>query len=453
MQVPIQSGVRSSKAGYATTFPVNLQHEVRESGLSKGQLVTARGASVFATGPGKDRGGAVFRGTHYRVMGSKLVSVSDGGTITEIGDVGNDGRPAGFTQDFDRLAVRSAEGLYYWDETTLLKVADFDLGKVLDATWMDGYFITTDGEFIVVTDLLDPTSVDTLRYGSAESDPDPVTGVEAFEEELYGFGRYSVQVFRNVGQTGFPFQNVRGATVSVGCVSADAKVRIGQTLAFVGGARDEPIGVYIMGGGRATRISPPEIDEMLAQENASTIVLEARTFGDEQHLIIHLSKRSIVLAIRATSEVGQGAWHIAHSGYFDRYRLRHAVFVYGKHICGDPTSGKLGVLSHDIDTHYGETVHWRFEAGLLFDQGNGMIMREVDLFGRKPSKPTTIWLSMTRDGETWSREVGRQLEGKRSERMQWRPNVRVDEQVGFRFRGTGQIAVARCDVTGEPLSV
>ena len=453
MQVPIQSGVRSSKAGYATTFPVNLQHEVRESGLSKGQIVTARGASTFATGPGKDRGGAVFRGVHYRVMGSKLVSVSESGTITEIGDVGNDGRPAGFTQDFERLAVRSAEGLYYWDETTLLKVADFDLGKVLDATWMDGYFITTDGEYIVVTDLLDPTSVDTLRYGSAESDPDPVTGVEAFEEELYGFGRFSVQVFRNVGTTGFPFQNVRGATVSVGCVSADAKVRIGQTLAFVGGARDEPIGVYIMGGGRATRISPPEIDEMLAKENASTIVLEARTFGDEQHLIIHLSDRAIVLAIRATGEVGQGAWHIAHSGYFDRYRLRHAVFVYGKHICGDPTSGTLGVLSHDVDTHYGETVHWRFEAGLLFDQGNGMIMREVDLFGRKPSKPTTIWLSMTRDGETWSREVGRKLEGKRSERMQWRPNVRVDEQVGFRFRGTGQIAVARCDVTGEPLSV
>ena len=453
MQVPIQSGVRSSKAGYATSYPVNLQHEVRESGISKGQIVTARGIKEFATGPGSDRGGAVFKGKHYRVMGSKLVRVDSDGTITQIGEVGGDGRPVSFAQDFDRLAIRSAEKLYYWDETTLLKVADFDLGKVFDVDWIDGYFVTTDGEFLVVTDLLDPTSVDALKYGSAESDPDPVTGVEVFEEELYGFGRYSVQVYRNVGQTGFPFQNIKGATISVGCVSADAKVRMGQTLAFVGGGRDEPIGLYILGAGQATRISPPEIDEMLEMVDPQTIVLEARVFGDEQHLIIHLDDRAITLSARAAGETGGNAWHIAHSGYFKRYRARHAVYVYGKQICGDPTSSKLGILTHDVDTHYGETIHWQFDAGLLFDDGKGMIVREVELFGRKPDKPSTIWLSMTRDGETYSDEVGRQFAGKRAERMQWRPNCRVDALAGFKFRGTGRVAIARCEINGEGLSV
>lgn len=453
MQVPIQSGVRSSKAGYATSYPVNLQHEVRESGISKGQIVTTRGIEPFAAGPGSDRGGAVFRGKHYRVMGSRLVRVDANGTVTEIGDVSNDFRPVSFAQDFERLAIRSAEKLYYWNETTLLKVADFDLGKVFDVDWIDGYFVTTDGEFLVVTDLLDATSVDALKYGSAESDPDPVTGVEVFEEELYGFGRYSVQVYRNVGQTGFPFQNVKGATISVGCVSADAKVRIGQTLAFVGGARDEPIGIYILGAGQATRISPPEIDDMLEDIDPQSIVMEARVFGDEQHLIVHLEDRAIVLSIRATGQTGGGAWHIAHSGYFGRYRARHAVYVYGKHICGDPTSSKLGVLSHDVETQFGETIHWCFDAGMLFDQGNGMIVREVELFGRKPDGPTTMWLSMTRDGETFSDEVGRQLSGRRAERMQWRPNCRVDDMAGFKFRGTGRVAIARCEIDGEPLSV
>lgn len=453
MQVPIQSGVRSSKAGYATTFPINLQHEVRESGISKGQLVTTRGIVAFGEGPGADRGGAVFRGVHYRVMGSSLVRVDSDATITAIGSVGNDSRPVSFAQDFDRLAIRSAEKLWYWDGATLLKVADFDLGKVLDADWMDGYFVTTDGEFLVVTELLDPTSVDALKYGSAESDPDPITGVEVFEEELYGFGRYSIQVFRNVGRTGFPFENVRGATISVGCVSADAKVRVGQTLAFVGGARDEPVGLYILAGGSATRISPPEIDEMLAAADDDTIVLEARLFGDEQHLIVHLDDRAIVLAIRATGQTGEGAWHIAQSGYFGPYRARHAVYCYGKHIVGDPTGNMLGILTHETDRHFDEAVHWRFDAGLLFDSGRGFIVREVELFGRKPDKPATIWLSMTRDGQSYSREVGRRLEGRRDERMHWGPNARVAQMAGFRFRGTGMVAIASCGMSGEPLAL
>ncbi|RPF70446.1 packaged DNA stabilization protein [Aurantiacibacter spongiae] len=453
MQVPIQSGVRSSESGYSTTFPVNLQHEVRESGISKGQLVTTRGATFFATGPGEDRGGAVFKGVHYRVMGSSLISVAADGSIAIIGDVGTDTRPAGFTQDFDRLAIRSAEKLFYYDGADLLKVADFDLGKVLDVDWMDGYFVTTDGEYLVVTDLLDPTSVDALKYGSAESDPDPITGVKVFEEELYGFGRYSVQVFRNVGSTGFPFQNVRGATISVGCVSADAKVRIGQTLAFVGGARDEPIGLYILAGGQATRVSPPEIDDMLVGVDEAAIVLEARTFGDEQHLVMHLPDRAVVLAIRATGQTGEGAWHIAHSGYFKRYRPRFAVYCYGRHIVGDIDSTALGVLSQDISEHFGDSIHWQFDAGLLFDQGNGFIVRETELFGRKPDGDATMWLSMTRDGETYSREIGRRMTGRREERMHWRPNCRVGQLIGLRFRGVGQVAVARCEVTGEALAV
>lgn len=453
MQVPIQSGVVSSKEGFATSFPVNLQHEVQESGLSKGQLVSTRGIKAFAEGPGADRGGAVFKDVHYRVMGSSLVRVDADGEITTIGSVGNDFRPVSFTQDFERLAIRSAEKIYYWDETALTKVADFDLGKVLDADWIDGYFVTTDGEFLVVTDLLDPTSVDALKYGSAESDPDPVTGVKVFEEELYGFGRYSVQVFRNVGSTGFPFQNVRGATIPVGCVSADAKVRIGQTLAFVGGARDEPIGLYILAGGRATRVSPPEIDEMLSRTDEQSIVLEARTFGDEQHLLIHLDDCAVVLSIRATGQVGEGAWHIAHSGYFKPYRGRFAVYCYGKHILGDPTGNMLGVLTRETDRHFDEAVHWRFDASLLFDSGNGFIVREVELFGRVKDAPSTIFLSMTRDGQAFSREIGRQLTGRRGEKLFWAPNARVAQMAGFRFRGTGQAVFARCDMEGEGLAV
>ena len=453
MQLPIQSGVVSDKTGYATSYPVNLQHEVVESGISKGQLVLTRGARALVEGPGRDRGGAVFRDVMYRVMGSTLCRLENDDTLTEIGNVGDDGRRAGFTQDFERLAIRSGEHLFYWDEKTLTKVADFDLGKVLDAAWMDGYFVTTDGEFLVVTDLLDPTSVDALRYGSAEADPDPVVGVEVYREELYAFGRYTIQVFRNTGSSGFPFQTIRGATVPYGCVSADAKCRLGDTLAFVGGKRDEPVGVHILAQGSAQRISTPEIDDIIARCDPANIEVEERSFGDERYLIVHLEDCSIALSTRASGQAGGGAWHILHSGNFSAYRLRGAVFHRGRHIVGDLKSNALGVLSFDSEDHFDDTTHWRFEAGLAFNSGLGFIVREVELFGRFPPLNHTVFLSMSRDGQGWSREIGRRLTGRSGERLQWRPNCRIAEQAGFRFRGSSRVAIASAQVKPEGLSI
>jgi hypothetical protein len=65
------------------------------------------------------------------------------------------------------------------------QVTDPDLGVVLDVVWVDGYFMTTDGEFLVVTELTDPTQVNPLKYGSSEVDPDPVVALLKLRNEVY----------------------------------------------------------------------------------------------------------------------------------------------------------------------------------------------------------------------------------------------------------------------------
>mgnify|MGYP007082282028 CR=1 FL=1 len=67
-----------------------------------------------------------------------------------------------------------------------------------------------------VADLADPASINPLHYGSAETDPDPVRAVDELRNELYGFGRYTVEVYQNGGGTGFVFQRVDGAQIGKG---------------------------------------------------------------------------------------------------------------------------------------------------------------------------------------------------------------------------------------------
>lgn len=451
-QVGIQSGVKLLNGGFATSFPINLEHRVIASGLSEGQLVSTRGAITLATGPGVTRGGIMWNGVQYRVMGTKLVSVV-GSTITQLGDVGGSG-PVRFDYSFDRLAIASDGRLFYWNGTTLVDVTDPDLGQAKDIAFLGGYFITTDGEFIVTTELSDPTQVDPRKYGSAEADPDPITGVEVLNEELYAIGRHSIQPFRNVGGTVFPFQVVVGGAIPFGCISAHAKCRVIDSIAFVGGGREEPLGVFVLSGGTAQRISTREIEALLDGVDESLIELEARRFGEDDHLILHTPKASAMLKIRAASEIGGRLWTILHSGRFSGYRLRHAVWDGKRHVVGDLTSGKLGTLTEATESHFGDRAEWQFDAGLIFNEGRGIIVSEVELFGQFPlGEPTNVFLSVTRDGKVWSNEVSRYMLGLRDQRCIWRPNTRFPWQSGWRFRGTGRVAIARCEVQAEALAV
>lgn len=453
MQAPILSGVRVKDGAFVDSLPVNLEPRVIDTGISKTQMVAARGAIEFSTGPAADRGGVEWNGLLYRVMGSRLCSIASNGTVDDFAEIGTDSRPVSFAKGFDRLGIRSAGKLFYLKDGALTQVTDPDLGEVRDLVWSDSYFITTDGQYVVVADLNDPTSVNPLRYGSAESDPDAITGLLVQREEVIALGRYSIEFFQNVGGNGFPFQVVKGATIPFGCVGPDAKVVIGETFAFVGSGENEPLGVYIAGGGTARRVSSGEVDDLLlAEPEPGAIELEYRLIRNERQLIVHLAACSVSLALGASGESEKAVWTVLQSGRFQPYRLRRAVWVYGGHVVGDTASGALGMLSDATSKHFGDDVTWQSDVGLMFNEGNGAILNEVELFGRFGVEQTSAFLSVTRDGEMWSNEVAREWRGHPGERMIWSPGLWVGTMLGMRFRGTSRASIARCEVRAEGLA-
>lgn len=440
MRIPLStSAVADATAEFITSLPVNLEIVPTNNNIAEAQYRMTSGAISSATGPGIDRGGILWNDVMYRVMGTKLCSVSQYGVVTQIGDVGGTG-PVGMDFSFDRLAIRSGTNLFYLKDGTLTQVTDPNLGPVIDMMWIDGYFMTTDGTSVVVTDLTDPTKVIPLHYGSAEEDPDAITGLIKISDEATVLGRDTIQVLENVGGLGFPFANIKTASITIGCVGPLAKCLFDDTFAFVGSARNEAIGVYLAGQGSATRISNRRIDDELAKvADPSTIILENRTSRAERRLLVHLPDKTLVFLANASRTLQEVVWVVAQSGEGQPYRLRNSVLAYGNMYVGDTQSAQIGQLTDAVSTQFGEVAEWRFDAGPVYNGGKGAILTSVELIGLpgRGESGGTVFLSLTRDGENWSveRSIPMGDKGELTKRLQWRPRVNMRTWLGLRFRG------------------
>lgn len=458
MQIKILSGIYATVNGdFGTAYPRNNIPVPKQNGISNGQFRPSDGIVELATGPGIGRGGINWNGTAYYVMGEMLVRVSASGDIAEIGNVGAGGFVS-MAYSFDYLAISSDERLFLYDGTALEEVTDVDLGKCLNVIWIDGYFMSTDGDALVVGELPDPFDVNILRYGSSEINPDPIKGTAKLSNEVYAVNRYSIEVFDNVGGTGFPFRRIEGAAIERGAVGTQAFVPFEKAIAFIGGALNEELGVWIAASGQESKISTREIDDIIgeySEAQLSTAVLETRLGRNHRNLYIHLPDQTLVYDEAATRALSMPIWYTLDSGLMEKsiYRARHFVYCYDKWICADPLAPRLGVMSEDISSHYGETIRWDIWTPITFNENKGFVIHELELrcitgrveVGKKP----TVSNNYSDDGVTYSQDKTKRVgtTGKRNKRILWLEQGLCEGTRVQHFHGTsdGHISVARLD--------
>lgn len=466
LQIPVLSGIYADVTPQLrTSLPLNLVPVPIDSGISQGYLRPGDGLVSFGTGPGNDRGAINWNGTLYRVMGSILVSVSSSGVVTTLGDVGNDFTPVTFTYGFDRLAIASNDDLFYWDGTTLSQVTDPDLGIVLDVEWVDGYFMTTDGTNLVVTELNDPTSVNPLKYGSSEADPDPIKAILKLRNEVAALNRHTIEFFDNVGGDLFPFARIEGAQIEKGCVGTHACCIFQDTVAFLGGAFNEQVSVYLGVNGTANKVATHEIDTILADYTEAELAaanVEERKDGSHLFLYVHLPDRTLVYDAGASGELGTPVWFVLTSSAtnYDQYRCQNMVRIYDKWIGGDPGGTSLSYLSKDVSSHLGEAVRWEFGTLIGYNEGAGAVIYDIELvaltgsiaLGEDPSIATEYSL----DGVTWSmpRTISAGTIGQRAKRLVWFGQGNMQNWRIQRFSGTSDAHVGfiRLNMNIDPLA-
>jgi hypothetical protein len=466
--IPILSGVYTDGSpDLRTSYPVNLIPTPHGSGISEYYLRPADGivAYALAVDDAICRGGINWNGTLYRVLADQFVSVANDGTITILGYVANDGKPVTFDYSFDTLGIASAGNLYFWDGSTLQQNTDPDLGTVVDMCWVDGYWMTTDGEFLIVTELADKFAVDPLKYGSSEADPDPVLALVKLRNEVYAINRYTIEVFDNVGGAGFPFQRIDGAQIQKGAIGTHAACVFMEQIAFVGGGRNEQPSIYIGSNATAQKISTQDIDDILSsytEDQLSTVEVEYRNDRSHLYLYVHLPDQTLVYDGGASQALQTPVWFILTSSRsgLGIYKARHFVWHNNRWTCGDPSSALLGYLTDTTARHWGSHVRWQFGTLIAYNEGRGAIFNELELVaitGRNAlGTSPTIGASYSLDGITWSQErsISAGENGNRNKRLLWTRQGFMRNWRVQRFSGDTQspLTFVRLEAKLEPLN-
>ena len=465
MQIPIINGIYTNESSdIRMQYPRNLMPIAQPNGINNGYLRPADGIQNFTNTGGTDRGGINWNGTLYRVINEYLTSISNTGAITNIGIVGGS-EQVSFAYSFDRLAVASNNNLFYWDGTTFQQVTDPDLGTVLDVVWVDGYFMTTDGEFLVITDIDNPLSVNPLKYGSSEVDPDPIESLIKLRNEIYALNRYTIEVFDNIGGTGFPFRRIDNAQMTKGTLGTHCNCRFDEVLAFLGSGQKEAPAIYLGVAGNVTKISTREIDQILMMYDEATLsatLMESRISEDQKLLYLHLPDVTLVYDENASKKINQSVWFELTSGIEHRgqYLAKNMVWVYDKWIVGHPTEEKIGYLTSNVSTHWGMEITWEINTPIIYNESNGAIVHSLELValtGRVDLADNPyINTQYSEDGETWSQEktIKAGLTGNRERRLVWRKqgilkNYRIQKLTGT---SKAHLSPIRLEAELEPLA-
>lgn len=466
-QIPILSGVYTdANAEFRVAYPVNLEPVPVDSGISKGFLRPAEGITQDGTGPGNDRGGINWLGTCYRVMGTKLVTVDAAGAVVTRGDVGV-GKRVAMDYGFDRLMVVSGGNAYYFNGGTLSRITDPDLGTVTHGIWIDGYYMFTDGTNIIVTDLADPMSVNPLKYGSAEVDPDPIMSIVKTRNEAHAVGRYTIEVFQNIGGSLFPFQRIEGAMALKGAIGIDCACEFVEgSIAFLGSGRNEPPSVYLSNNAQVARIATREIDTLLqtfTEAQLSASIVERRIDKGHTQLWIRLPDRTIVYDLAASQALEEPVWFQLVGGVdgFASYPAANLVWCYNQWIVGDPALSHIGHLTPAVSTQWGNAARWEFSTLMIYNGSRSGIVNELELVtvtGRTAlGLDPRISTSYSRDGVSWSQDksIRAGAIGQTMQRIVWRQQGTIRNFRVQRFRGDTQAfaSFARLEAQIEGLTV
>lgn len=462
--LPIISGIVAEGVDFRSAYPVNLIPVPKDSGISPGYLRPAEGIIGQGSGPGLDRGAVRWNDMLYRVMGNQLCSISANGAVTQIGYIAG-ANFCTFDNSFDYLAINGGGNIYLYNGTILLQITDSDLGTSLDMVWVDGYFMSTDGEFLIVTDLNNPFSVNPLKYGSSEINPDPVVALQKLRNEVYALNRYTIEVFDNVGGIVFPFARIDGAQIMKGVVGPRACTEFMSQIAFLGGGFNEPNAIWIGASAQAAKISTREIDDILrgySDEALAAAVMESRADRGHEFLYIHLPDQTLAFDGNATQALGQPVWFILQSGVArSGYRARGMVWCYNRWNVGDPFSSQFGYLDETTGAHFGDLTTWEFSTPIVYNDGRGVIVHDLELIalsgdaalGDKPLIGTAYSL----DGEVWSqtRYISAGRVGERSKRLIWYKQGPLRTWRVQRFTGDSRahLSFARLEATFEVLAL
>ncbi len=425
-KIPLIKGEKIGvETDYRDNLPVNMTAVIKKVRGANGYMLSHPGLESFGSGSGIDRGAEwnARQLEHFRVSGGKFISVSSNGGVTEIDDVSGS-EQASLAYSFNTQAVVADGRMWLYNGTTFDEVIDVNLGNPIDITWIDNFYVMTDGENIYHTDINDETAISDSQFDTSQFSPDPTLAVDkTSDDQLIIFDRYTTVYMIQQFTEDFAFQWIKGKSIKVGIVGTHCETEMEGVFYILGGGPEESTSVHFITAGTYTPIATREVDiiiEEYAEDELSTAVLETRTEKKDKFIVVRLPRHTLLYNKTVAMKFGvEFAWTIIKTGLNDG-PWRGANGVYdpriSKWIYGDIIDSRLGKLNGDIAPQYGEKQEYLLWSPLVNIEGASVDRLEVDTIPghQVDSDETTVSVSLTYDGVTYGKEWY-QLYGEQSE--------------------------------------
>jgi hypothetical protein len=357
MKISLAGG---SKQQYSLPFnserTVNLYPIVDESGSDAASLYNTAGLALFGTaGLGAIRG--CFSAGNNRafvVSGSELYEVLANGTSIPRGSLLGSSGIVTMAENGVQLAVCDGDKVYIFTFATnvFAIVTDPDLPSVGAIDYIDSYFVVNEnntGRFYISA-LLNGLSWDALDFATAESSPDKLNRAVNFLGYIGLFGDKTLEIWRNTGDSLFPFAKVSSST-PIGCISPYTILSVDTSVYWVG-ANEQGYGiVYQAQGFTPKRISTEPIEKLL-QAVSQPELLRSWSYQEQGHVFYAITGSDLETTL--VFDLNTQIWHerawLNPQGEFEQHRGSCVMRAFNKTLVGDRETGDIYEMSLDYYT-------------------------------------------------------------------------------------------------------
>ena len=302
------------------------------------------------------RGGILVGNTLYGAWAGEVYTVNASGERVLFGSLAGTDRVffARNNAATPNIAIVCSAGAFEIDISgaQVIAYSDGDVGSPSCVGGHLGYFIFGYGNGNLLASGINSSAINTLDSARTESNPDGVENIVSYDGLLYVFGQATIEVWGDpINATGFPFTRV-GYNIRPGLHTAHAiagwEPEFGNPFIYV--ASDNTVRQLV--GFEPVKISPPDLDRLIASEPFPDLTLDALVYSVGGHSFWQLNGSTWTWVFNVNNQT----WHERQTYGETKSLLTKSIPAFDKWLVGSTGSTDLYSMDHTLAQEGGKTI-------------------------------------------------------------------------------------------------